>query len=607
MFAAGVYYMKDLLFRSLHLGRLCLCAVVIAVSGAPAASLAVTILSGPSFTKFINSPLAGSLELTTDVPARVRVSVQDGTNVWQRDFFDYTTNHSVPLFGFKPSRTNQLTVTVLDQLRNQATAPNPVRFVTGPLPLTFPIIHVLHSEPARMEPGYTLVRVELHTAGSGYAMILDSAGEVVWYSNIPAYVDVRMLENGHLFMNTQTNFMEMDLLGNLVSAWPAQPDYPINDHEALPTARGTILYLSDATMVVTNFPSSSLSNAPLVTATISYQNLVEISTHDASLVNTWSPVTQLDPRRITYLVPKIGNAWDSEHANAIIEDPRDDSLIVSLRAQNAVVKFSRATGKLKWILGPHELWGEAWQPFLLTPVGTPFGWQYGQHAPILTTSGTLMLFDDGNFRASPFQTKVADSVNYSRAVEYRVNEKTMEVYQVWDYGRTNMLDRLYVDHEGNAEPEPQTGNVLIDFSAVNYVNGQPPSSFGRSAYIVRLTEVTHDDIPEIVFDVQLSENDNPNYPITKDVSAYRAHRIPDLYAHPARPVGDLTLAYLDAGPTLAFSADPARSYLVQSSTNLVDWDSMGLAIPNETTSSDFEFVDDQYTGPPCRYYRIVTQ
>ncbi len=141
----------------------------------------------------------------------------------------------------------------------------------------------------------------------------------------------------------------------------------------------------------------------------------------------------------------------------MIEDPSDDSLIVSLRDQNAVIKISRDTGQLRWILGPPDNWGPAWQPYLLTPVGDPFFWQYGQHAAVITPSGTLMLFDDGNFRASPFATSVTDSNNYSRAVEYSINEDTMEVSQVWDYGRTNVAQRLYSDHEGNAEPEPPHG------------------------------------------------------------------------------------------------------------------------------------------------------
>jgi len=103
--------MKDRLCRSSLWGRVCLFAVVFAVSQAPVASSALTILSGPSFTKVITSPLAGTLTLTTDVASRVRVSVTDGTETWARDFFDYDTIHSVPLFGFKPARTYTITVT----------------------------------------------------------------------------------------------------------------------------------------------------------------------------------------------------------------------------------------------------------------------------------------------------------------------------------------------------------------------------------------------------------------------------------------------------------------------------------------------------------------
>src|SRR5664280_2452214 len=118
----------------------------------------------------------------------------------------------------------------------------------------------------------------------------------------------------------------------------------------------------------------------------------------------WTPINLLDPRRISYLIVSSSGSWDSEHSNAVIEDPSDNSLIVSMCMQNAVVKFSRATGQLRWILGPPANWGAAWQPYLLKPVGTPFVWQYGQHAPVLTPQGTLLMFDNGNFRASPFAT-----------------------------------------------------------------------------------------------------------------------------------------------------------------------------------------------------------
>ena len=86
--------------------------VLISIFTTALESRAVTILSGPTFTKATNAPLAGLLELTTDRLSRVGVSVDDGTNQWVRNFHDYSTNHSIPLLGFRPGKTNVITVTV---------------------------------------------------------------------------------------------------------------------------------------------------------------------------------------------------------------------------------------------------------------------------------------------------------------------------------------------------------------------------------------------------------------------------------------------------------------------------------------------------------------
>jgi hypothetical protein len=182
----------------------------------------------------------------------------------------------------------------------------------------------------------------------------------------------------------------------------------------------------------------------------------------------------------------------------------------------------------------------------------------------------------------------------------------MEVSQVWDYGRTNVADWLYVGFEGNADPLPKTGNVLIDFSAVQYVNGVPPSSHGPIATMVRLTEVTHDAVPQIVFDLQVSMYANTNAAY-KDCSAYRSHRIPDLYAHPPQPVADLSVTYQNGAPLLEFSAADARTYSIEASTNLVDWTAIGTASESPVQSGDFSFADTQSGSSPTRYYRVETQ
>jgi hypothetical protein len=216
------------------------------------------------------------------------------------------------------------------------------------------------------------------------------------------------------------------------------------------------------------------------------------------------------------------------------------------------------------------------------------------------------MHDNGNYRASPFDPSVSAANDYSRAVEYRINEETMEVSQVWDHGRTNAAGRLYTDHEGNAEPLPITGNVLNDFAAVSYLNGAPPSIFGATATMCRITEVTHEAVPEIVFDLAISMYANTNTPY-KDCSIYRSHRIPDLYAHPALPVANLSVTVEDGSPLLEFSADDTRTYRVEASADLVTWKELGVAVEDEQDKGEFSFQDDESGDSPAQYYRVVTE
>ncbi|HKI70692.1 MAG TPA: aryl-sulfate sulfotransferase, partial [Verrucomicrobiae bacterium] len=472
---------------------------------------------------------------------RVSVSVNDGTETWTHDFYDYETTHSVPLLGFKPDTTNEITVKVHDRFGNTATNSVPLVFITGPLPSDFPRINVLKSVPAKMEPGFTLFRSQNFEGGKAYICLVNSSGKVIWYSGSQTRADVRQLENGDLFIPLSTTFYELNLLGEVVKTWTAPAGYSINEHDGLPTGHGTILYLSDASKVVTDFPTSATDpNAPHQTTNILYQRVVEISATNADLLNVWSPIDMLDPTRIDYLTFHFptSKGWDVEHSNAIIEDQRDNSLIISMRHQDAVIKFSRATGQLIWILGNHANWGPQWQKYLLTPVGTPFEWQYGQHAPELTPWGTLLLFDDGNYRASPFDDYLSNSNNYSRGVEYNINEKKMQVSQVWDYGRTNG-DPIFSGALGDTEWQPESKTVLMDFGSASYVDGVPPDPYSPSAEMPVIKEVTYGPNPEIVFEITLFNHDNTS-PAYHGHWVYRAHRIPDLY-----PVNKATRAVSD--------------------------------------------------------------
>ena len=572
-----------------------------------------TILSGPTFTPATNAPLAGVLSLTTAVNTRVSVLVSDGTDIWERDFYDFATAHSVPLLGFKPGRTNQILVTAYDKNRNAYPASQLLTFVTGPLPTNFPHSVVLKCQPDQMEPGYTLFLVRAGNGPPGFYTIIDNSGEVVWYSPDPTptlHLDVRQLDNGDLFTEfepTNNFFLEFNMLGQTVRTLSPPTGYPINSHDGVPTDHGTLLYLSDVSEVVSNFPANdTVSNAPLVTVHVDDNPAVEISATNGALLNAWSPLDLLDPTRVTYLTYEFhnGDGVDNEHANAILEDTNDNnSIIVSLRDQNAVFKFTRS-GQLKWILGPPAGWSTDFQPYLLTPVGTPFEWNYGQHAPELTPQGTMLIYDDGNDRASPYAPPVADQTNYSRGVEFNIDETNMEVSQVWDSSLADE-DRLFTPVVGKAQWLPQTRDILVTYGSVSYVNGSHPSTHSPGATMVRIIEYTHDPVPQVVFDLAFFDytNTSATYP---GYFTYRSERIPDLYSHPAEPVTDLVISDENQIPVLGFSADPTHSYLIQASTDLTNWTTVGKPV-QEGGVGDYDFEDLNANQFTARFYRVVTQ
>jgi hypothetical protein len=294
---------------------------------------------------------------------------------------------------------------------------------------------------------------------------------------------------------------------------------------------------------------------------------------------------------------------DNEHANAVLEDPKDGSLVVSLRNQNAVFKFNRS-GQLQWILGPPANWPTNFQRYLFTPAGTPFNWNYGQHAPEFTPQGTFLLYNNGINRASPFDPPVADQDNHSGAIEYQLNETNLVVSQVWDSSLANH-DRLFTPIVGKAEWLPRRGNVLVTYGNVTYVNGVHPSAAAPDATMVRIVEYTHDPVPEVLFELSFFDATNTTSGY-QGYLCYRSHHIADLYPHPAEPVSDLMLAREPGGLVFRFSGDPSHTYMVQASSDLANWTPLGPPLADGGTG-EFAFKDLTSAASANRYYRVVTE
>ncbi|MEM9658115.1 MAG: aryl-sulfate sulfotransferase, partial [Planctomycetota bacterium] len=341
----------------------------------------------------------------------------------------------------------------------------------------------------------------------------------------------------------QSEIREYDLLGNRLAAWHAEgaisspgsvlvEGVNIFHHDQQRLPNGNYLVLDQADVTIDNFPTSDADRHAPTESRIVRQDVIHEFTPAGEVINSWSLLEMLDPVRIGYGVVKEPPApQDWSHSNAVVYDASDDSIIVSVRHQDAVIKFDKSTGDLKWILGTHEAWGPQFRPYLLTPIGgDDFEWPFHTHSPQILPDDpsaphglddldklTLLIHDNGNNRAIPFDPALPDEENYTRAVEYRINEQDMTIEQTWAYGK-DAEQILYSPTAGDADWMPVTNNVLIGFAGPTFIDGE--SQPGRNAHIVEV-----DRSGKVVFQLVLS---HPSDESTATIT-YRAERVPSLY------------------------------------------------------------------------------
>jgi len=485
-----------------------------------------------------DTPMVRILTLKTDVPVRVSVDVATQGKNWTLQFEEYNTEHRLPLYGFHPNKKHTLTVYVHNLADHQLSYHRDLIVSMPALPNWFPSIEV-KSTPNKMEPGYTLFNVVPEGENKQFGallVIVDEKGTVVWYHKGEKFSDVRKLKNGNLLTISGNKIVELDMRGIRIREWQAvgKSNQAVEGmsvktasfhHEVYPMESGNFLTLSIELRDYDNYWSSdSDPDAPKETAAVAGDVIVEFD-QEGKVVNQWSLLDLLDPYRIAYssLLPywdpffnKKTRDWS--HANAVIHDPIDDTIIVSVRHQDATIKFSRKTGKLIWILGPQDNWDKTkFAKLLLKPVDeTENFFPFHQHAPMILPNGNLFIYDNGSFRASPFAEKMPTENSFSRAVEYSIDETTMEVELVWQYGQF-VEQQYYAGALGDVDLLPETGNVLI-------THGNLPGA--EEKFSARVIEVTHSKPAMEVFHMHVFDNSTAK---NKGWRIYRAERLADLY------------------------------------------------------------------------------
>lgn len=515
-------------------------------------------LSNAQIVENPNNALSAIVEVKTEQPSSVELEVQrDGETVQKVGPTDQGADHELNVLGLHAETTYDFKLKA--STGEDETESVTREFETGSLPDDFPPIKVQTAKPDEAADGIRLMslyRWKLESEGSGYqtgwGMIVgvDESGEVVWYYEADHWTwNAKRLSNGNLaYIIADETIVEIDMMGNEVNRWEAESDLgrsPENDsygihHSILEKDDGNFLTLSTELREIEGFDSQGETSNVIGDVAVEF-------TRDGEVVDSSTMFDVLSDFHTRRRYGSGGPKWNDEygtstndwsHANALAFGDDPGTLIASLRHQDWVVKWDRESSELLWRLGPE---GD-----FEFPQGSDGEFNYHQHAPKFLENGNLMLYDNGNFRASVGQGEDF----YTRAVEYELDASGVDieagekgtVRQVWEYKNP---PKYYAPHVGDADLLPNDtvmiadGGLLEDPSQCIEFTGNDGGY--RDKYRnrtwqciadpenlnwARLLEVTHDDAKEKVLEIWIKDqsDDKP-----RGYTMYRAEFLESLY------------------------------------------------------------------------------
>lgn len=307
----------------------------------------------------------------------------------------------------------------------------------------------------------------------------DIMGREIWNRELPAgYVDFSHSmddsPNGHYFLRTANAnlkrhdgknvrtvrdvIVEVDQNGQVVDDWKL--------YEILDPYRDNVLKVLDQGAVCLNIDAKQGGH------TLNEDELAALDKNEK-----FGDIVGSGP----------GRNW--AHVNSVDHDAEDDSIIISSRHQNAIIKIGRDK-KVKWILGNPVGWSDKFKDKLLTPVDSKgkkiscgedgakcpgyesekggFDYTWTQHTAFKIdekSKGNIIYvsaFDNGDSRG--MEQPAISNMKYSRAVIYKIDQKKMTVEQIWEFGKDRGFD-FYSSVTSLVEYQADKNSVMA-YSAV---------------------------------------------------------------------------------------------------------------------------------------------
>ena len=376
------------------------------------------------------NPLSAVIAFKTEEEVAVNVTVlgkiQPQGNIYHT--FAPAKVHVLPIVGLYSNYANKI------ELRTYQGADKAV--VTIDVPDVFdgndPIVS-MDTTPEYLQDNLIFVT----PATDDLAVAYDYHGDARWHLNVPCSFDMKRLKNGNVVIGTErllqlpyymSGLYEMSLCGKIYKEFRLPGGY---HHDSFEMPDGNLLILTD------DLTSETVEDM-----------CVLVDRQTGEILKTW------DYKDFMPVGYGRSGSWSEEdwfHNNAVWYDENTNSLTFSGRHVSAMVNIDFDSGKLNWVITDpavfedsekeHYGWPKEFvEKYCFKPIGSNFGWQYEQHANILTPNGDVMCFDNHHYGSRDPDKYLAAKDNYSRGVRYRINTKDMTIEQVWEYGKDRGAD-----------------------------------------------------------------------------------------------------------------------------------------------------------------------
>lgn len=451
------------------------------------------------------SPLSALLLFQTEDAMTVDISVagKDEATTVKNSFDDYETDHSIPILGLYPDTENEVTVTLTDESGNSME--KTVTIKTGTLAKSIANIEVKEADTTKMELGDSELTFVVPSTKRAYAF--DANGDVRWYSTRYNSHIFKELTNGNLlYLTKESNdadtynvLLETDYLGKIYHRYDFSSSSAAND-----TGK------SEGEMTVIHHDGNELPSGNFLLTVNDGSNYIEDTMIELNR-ETGEIEKTIDLKDI--LPEAFYEDYDSTsredgkvdwfHQNSVEYDEADNSIIISGRHQDTIMKIDYDTSEIKWIMGDSSGWPENYQKYFLNGEVKASG---GQHAAIVlpdqddNDETTDILYYDNNISVTRGDEETSEK--YSEARQVRINDAEMTIEEVWTFGE-ELGEDYYTKIIGSARYLSNTGNRLVNFGYRDE---------GQTSSIMEVTEEG-----ETVLNVDLTD-------FSTSAWAYRAER-----------------------------------------------------------------------------------